>query len=71
MSLIMMPCSIQGATAPPLWDLTNDAASITLIEDFVKSDKPVGAVCHATAALLNAKSESGEPIVKKQSDYRL
>lgn len=48
----------------PLWDLTNDATSITLIEDFVKSDKPVGAVCHATAALLKARTDDGEPIVK-------
>lgn len=48
----------------PLWDLTNDVASITLIEDFVKNDKPVGAVCHATAALLKAKTDNGEPLVK-------
>ncbi|WP_432474488.1 type 1 glutamine amidotransferase domain-containing protein [Amphritea sp. HPY] len=48
----------------PLWDLTNDVASITLIEDFVNNNKPVGAVCHATAALLKAKTDNGEPLVK-------
>jgi len=29
--------------------------SIALIEAFVKADKPVGAVCHAPAALVNAR----------------
>jgi putative intracellular protease/amidase len=47
----------------PLWDLTNDAESIRLIETFWKSKKPVAAVCHAPSVLLNVKDESGKPIV--------
>ena len=48
----------------PLWDLTNDADSIKLIENFWKSKKPVAAVCHAPAVLLQVKDENGEPLVK-------
>lgn len=48
----------------PLWDLTNDQISIGLIESFFKAGKPVGAVCHAPAVLLNAKTMDGEPLVK-------
>lgn len=48
----------------PLWDLSTDANSIRLIETFWKSKKPVAAVCHAPAVLLNAKDENGEPLVK-------
>lgn len=48
----------------PLWDLTNDVNSISLIEAFVKADKPVASVCHAPAVLLNAKLENGEYLVK-------
>ncbi len=48
----------------PLWDLTTDPNSIRLIELFWKSKKPVAAVCHAPAVLLNAKNENGEPLVK-------
>lgn len=48
----------------PLWDLTTDADSIKLIEDFWSLKKPVAAVCHAPAVLLNAKDEKGDPLVK-------
>ncbi len=48
----------------PLWDLTNDANSIKLIEHFWSSKKPVVAVCHAPAVLLHAKDEADEPLVK-------
>lgn len=47
----------------PLWDLTNDASSISLIEKFWASKKPVAAVCHAPSVLLNAKDENGEALV--------
>jgi len=47
----------------PLWDLTNDKVSIGLIETFFASGKPVGAVCHAPAVLLNAKAEDGAALV--------
>lgn len=48
----------------PLWDLVSDAASIRLIESFWAAQKPVAAVCHAPAVLLNARDAAGEPIVK-------
>ncbi|MDX5483275.1 MAG: type 1 glutamine amidotransferase domain-containing protein [Hymenobacteraceae bacterium] len=48
----------------PLWDLTENNASIQLIEDFVRQQKPVAAVCHAPAVLTKVRGESGEPLVK-------
>ena len=48
----------------PLWDLTNDADSINLIEHFWNSKKPVAAVCHAPAVLLNVKDDSGNLLLK-------
>jgi len=48
----------------PLWDLAVDADSIGLIESFLKQGKPVAAVCHAPAVLVNVKSEGGDPVVK-------
>jgi len=48
----------------PLWDLHSDADSIALIEGFIAASKPVAAVCHAPAVLLNAKGPDGEPLVK-------
>lgn len=47
----------------PLWDLTSDKASIKLIEQFYTNGKPVGAVCHAPAVLLQVQID-GEPLVK-------
>lgn len=48
----------------PLWDLTNDANSINLIEHFWNSKKPIGAVCHAPSVLLNVKDNAGNYLVK-------
>jgi len=48
----------------PLWDLHGDSDSIALIESFIAAGKPVAAVCHAPAVLLNARGPSGEPLVK-------
>ena len=48
----------------PLWDLTNDTTSIGLIETFFNAGKPVGAVCHAPAVLLNAKTPDGAALVR-------
>ncbi|PAU95320.1 type 1 glutamine amidotransferase domain-containing protein [Aliifodinibius salipaludis] len=47
----------------PLWDLAEDEDSINLIESFNKSDKPVGFVCHAPAALKEVKGTDDEPLV--------
>ncbi|MEJ6077380.1 type 1 glutamine amidotransferase domain-containing protein [Vibrio sp. 1-Bac 57] len=48
----------------PLWDLATDTKSIKLIEDFLAANKPVGAVCHASAVLLDVKDSAGEFAVK-------
>lgn len=48
----------------PLWDLANDKDSINLIEGFYNHQKPIAFVCHAPAALINAKAKNGEPLVK-------
>ncbi len=48
----------------PLWDLADDEVSIRLIEDFWARNKPVSAVCHAPIALVNARDEKGEHIVR-------
>ena len=39
----------------PLWDLVSDKNSISLIETFYMSNKPIGFVCHAPAVLKNVK----------------
>lgn len=46
----------------PLWDLANDADSIKLIESFLADNKPVAAVCHAPAALVNVKGADDQPL---------
>lgn len=51
----------------PLWDLTTDAASIAIIETMAAAGKPVAAVCHAPAVLLNAKGPDGAPLVNGKS----
>ncbi len=48
----------------PLWDLATDKNSIHLIEGFYNHQKPIAFVCHAPAALVNAKAINGEPLVK-------
>lgn len=47
----------------PMWDLAGDPTSITLIEAFARAGKPVGAVCHAPAALTNARNPDGTYLV--------
>lgn len=47
----------------PLWDLVSDKNSISLIETFYTSNKPVAFVCHAPAVLKNVKV-NGEFLVK-------
>jgi putative intracellular protease/amidase len=48
----------------PLWDLTDNADSISLIESFLNAGKAVATVCHASAALLNVKQASGDFAIK-------
>lgn len=48
----------------PLWDLTDNTDSITLIENFLNASKAVATVCHASAALLNVKDASDNFVIK-------
>ena len=48
----------------PMWDMPDNATSITLIEAFVKADKPIAAVCHAPVAFVNVRRKDGEYLVK-------
>lgn len=48
----------------PLFDLTSNRDSIALIESFHRSGKPIAAVCHGPAVLLEARAENGEPLIK-------
>jgi putative intracellular protease/amidase len=47
----------------PLWDLAEDEYSTSLIEAFIKNNKPVAAVCHAPAVFKNTKKADGTPLV--------
>ncbi len=55
----------------PLWDLANNEDSITLIESFYNSDKPVASVCHGPAIFQQTKDADGKPLVegKKVTAY--
>ncbi len=48
----------------PLWDLTEDASSIALIEAMLAAGKPVAAVCHAPGVLRHPKTADGTPVVQ-------
>ena len=47
----------------PLWDLVEDAHSISLIEQAIGAGKPVAVVCHAPGVLKNVKGSDGRPLV--------
>src|SRR5215468_1503839 len=47
----------------PMWDLAESPVSISLIESFYNSGKPVALVCHAPGVLHHVR-HNGEPIVK-------
>jgi len=47
----------------PMWDLVDDPTSISLIESFYNSGKPVAGVCHSAAVFHRVMFE-GDPIVK-------
>ena len=50
----------------PMWDMPDNKISIALIEAFMKADKPIGAVCHAPAAIVNVRGKDGEYLVKSK-----
>lgn len=47
----------------PLWDLVDNTDSVSLIESFIKEQKPVAGVCHASAVFLNVKDADGNALV--------
>lgn len=51
----------------PLWDLAEDPISIALIEQAIKSGKPVATVCHAPGVLRHVKTSDGKPLVSGKS----
>jgi len=55
----------------PLWDLADDETSISLIENFYNSNKPIGSVCHAPAIFKNTKDAAGNSLIqgKKVTAY--
>jgi putative intracellular protease/amidase len=48
----------------PLWDLAEDKVSIDLIQNTVRSGKPVALVCHAPGVLRHVVNEDGSPLVQ-------
>lgn len=60
--MTLMRCFIPGHG--PLWDLTEDKNSISLLESFVAAGKPVAAVCHAPAVLIHVRDAQGQPLVQ-------
>ncbi|OJK04929.1 hypothetical protein ASPACDRAFT_74462 [Aspergillus aculeatus ATCC 16872] len=47
----------------PMYDLHSDKTSLALIQEFAAAKKPVAAVCHGPAVLINATTPSGEPLL--------
>ncbi|WP_020591516.1 type 1 glutamine amidotransferase domain-containing protein [Kiloniella laminariae] len=48
----------------PLYDLTDNAASLALLTQFHSDNKPIAAVCHGVAALVKAQTADGAALVK-------
>jgi putative intracellular protease/amidase len=48
----------------PLWDLAEDEHSARLIENALRSGKPVTLVCHAPGVLRHTTDEDGAPLVR-------
>ncbi|WIB77641.1 type 1 glutamine amidotransferase domain-containing protein [Curtobacterium sp. MCPF17_002] len=48
----------------PLWDLAEDQDSVRLIQDTLRSGKPIALVCHAPGVLRHVTNEDGTPLVQ-------
>lgn len=51
----------------PLWDLTEDAKAVSLLEETYASGKPIALVCHAPGVLRDVKAPNGRPLVEGKS----
>lgn len=51
----------------PMFDLTTDPTSLSLIQTFATAKKPVAAVCHGPCVFINAKAPSGVPLLSGAS----
>ncbi|OJJ48606.1 hypothetical protein ASPZODRAFT_14734 [Penicilliopsis zonata CBS 506.65] len=47
----------------PMFDLPSNKHSLALLQSFAAEKKPIAAVCHGPAALLNATAPSGIPLL--------
>ncbi|KAJ5220288.1 ThiJ/PfpI family protein [Penicillium chermesinum] len=47
----------------PLFDLTDNATSLSLIQAFAAAKKPVSAVCHGPTVFLKATTPDGKPLI--------
>jgi putative intracellular protease/amidase len=48
----------------PVFDLSDDGKSISIIEAMERAKKPIAAVCHGVAALRNARKAGGAPLIE-------
>ncbi|HYD97715.1 MAG TPA: type 1 glutamine amidotransferase domain-containing protein [Noviherbaspirillum sp.] len=48
----------------PLWDLSEDADSLTLLQSMDAAGKPIAAVCHAPGVFRHAKTHDGRSFVE-------
>ena len=62
------PAGFDGVFYPgghgPMWDLADDADSISLIAATIAAGKPIAFVCHAPAALKNVTTPGGAPLIR-------
>lgn len=51
----------------PMWDLAMDPTNAKLVSTFYAQNKPIGAVCHGPAALVQAVDQNGRTILHGRS----
>ena len=51
----------------PLWGLTEEAASVSIIDAMIAAGEPVAAVCHAPGVLRDAKAPDGQALVQDKN----
>jgi putative intracellular protease/amidase len=48
----------------PMWDFASDDTLKQLLEDFIRQNKFIGALCHGVAGLLSLQDSTGAPFLK-------